>query len=254
MAELRSVVRWLLRLPAEATLLVTTVLGGVLTLGLAAGGAGVYDAVAERDGVAHLDHPVLAQMMTWRSPDTDRLLTVFTHLGGPLAMTLIATAITALMCWRWRSWTPLILMAVTVAGSLTFTTVGKAIVGRARPPLIDAVPPYEHSFSFPSGHTLNSTAIAGIVTYLVIRRLRRTVVRVLCVAAGMAWAAAIGFSRVFLGHHWFTDVLFAWLLGMAWITILITAHRVYLALHGTDRRRGVPVPAGGPDDARSARR
>jgi undecaprenyl-diphosphatase len=35
-----------------------------------------------------------------------------------------------------------------VAGSLTFTNVGKAIVGRARPPLSDAVPPYEHAFPF----------------------------------------------------------------------------------------------------------
>jgi undecaprenyl-diphosphatase len=221
-------------LPGEAVLLLTALAGGLLTLGLAAGGAEVYDAVAEHDGVAGLDHPVLAQVMGWRSSSIDRLMTVFTHLGGPVGMTAIATVITVVMSWRWRSWTPLILMAVTVAGSLTFTTVGKAIVGRARPPLMDAVPPYEYSFSFPSGHTLNSTAIAGMVAYLVIRRLRSTAARVLTGIAAALWAAAMGFSRIFLGHHWFTDVLFAWLLGMAWLTILITAHRLFLALRETD--------------------
>ncbi len=242
---LRPLVHRLRELPSEAVLLGTAVLGGLLTLGLAAGGAGVYDAVTERDGIAQLDHPVLAQMMTWRSPWSDRLMTVFTHLGGPLGMTLIATAITVAMCWRWRSWTPAILMAVAVAGSLTFTTVGKAIVGRARPPLADAVPPFEHSFSFPSGHTLNSTAIAGVVAYLILRRVRRTAARVLCVALAVAWAVAIGFSRIFLGHHWFTDVVFAWLLGMAWLAILITAHRLLFALYsGRRSSRLDPEPAG----------
>jgi hypothetical protein len=36
----------------------------------------------------------------------------------------------------------------------------------------------------------------------------------LCVVLAVAWAAAIGFSRIFLGHHWLTDVILAWLLGL----------------------------------------
>jgi hypothetical protein len=51
------------------------------------------------------------------------------------------------MVWRWRSLTPLILMIIAVAGSLTFTTVGKAIVGRLRPPL--SVPYRRTSTPFP---------------------------------------------------------------------------------------------------------
>jgi undecaprenyl-diphosphatase len=125
--------------------------GGLVILGLTAASAAVYDAVAEKDGVSSLDRPALAQVIAWRTPLADRIFTGFTHLGGPLLMTLIASAVTLLMVWRWRSPTPLILMIIAVAGSLTFTNVGKAIVGRARPPLSDAVPPYEHAFSFPSG-------------------------------------------------------------------------------------------------------
>ena len=87
-------------------------------------------------------------------------------------MTIIASLITIVMVWRWRSRTPLILMLIAVAGSLTMTTVGKAVVGRARPPLGEAVPPYELAFSFPSGHALNSTVIPGMVAYLLARRLK----------------------------------------------------------------------------------
>jgi undecaprenyl-diphosphatase len=108
-------------------------------------------------------------------------------------MTLIASAITLLMVWRWRSLTPLTLMIVAVAGSLTFTHVGKAIVGRARPPLSDAVPPYEHTFSFPSCHTLNSTVIAGMVAYLVAIRLTSRLGIALCVILAIVWAGAMGF-------------------------------------------------------------
>jgi membrane-associated phospholipid phosphatase len=132
---------------------------------------------------------------------------VFTHLGGPRYMTLIAGAAMLLMMRRWRSRTPLILMIIAVAGSLTFTNVGKAIVGRPRPPLSDAVPPYEHAFSFPSGHTLNSTVIAGMVAYLVASRLTSGLGIAVCIVLAIVSAAAMGFSRIFLGHHWLTDVI-----------------------------------------------
>src|SRR6188472_723158 len=217
-------------LTTNALLAVTAIVGGLVILGLTAASAGVYDAVAEKDGISGLDQPTLDQVIAWRTPLADQLFTVFTNLGGLIYMTLIAGAITLLMVWRWRSLTPLILMIIAVAGSLTFTNVGKAIVGRPRPPLSAAVPPYEHAFSFPSGHTLNSTVIAGMVAYLIASRLSSRLGIALCVALAVAWAAAMGFSRIFLGHHWLTDVIFAWILGLAWLALLITAHRMVLAV------------------------
>jgi membrane-associated phospholipid phosphatase len=225
---------------AHALLVITAIAGGLVILGLTAASAGVYDAVAEKDGIAALDRPVLDQVIAMRTPLADQLFTLFTDLGGPLRMTLIASAITLLIVWRWRSPTPLILMIIAVAGSLTFTRVGEAIVGRARPPLSDAVPPYEHAFSFPSGHTLNSTVIAGMIAYLVAIRLTSRLGIALCVVLAVAWAAAMGFSRVFLGHHWLTDVIFAWLLGLAWLAVLITAHRMVLAVRQPRAQREPP--------------
>jgi membrane-associated phospholipid phosphatase len=222
---------------SNTLLAITASVGGLVILGLTAASAGIYDAVAEKDGISGLDQPALNQVIAWRTPLANHLWTGFTHLGGALGMTLIAGAITLLMVWRWRSLTPLILMIIAVAGSLTFTRVGKAIVGRPRPPFSDAVPPYEHAFSFPSGHTLNSTVIAGMVAYLVASRLNNRLGIALCVVLAVTWAAAMGFSRIFLGHHWLTDVIFAWLLGLAWLALLITAHRIVLARRPADNSR-----------------
>ena len=155
---------------AHSVLYITASVGLALVIGLTAAGAGIYDAVVEHDGISGLDQPALNQSIAYRTSINTQLLTAFTHLGGPIGMTIIASVITVALVWRWRSRTPLILMLIAVAGSLTMTSVGKAIVGRVRPPLTEAVPPYEYAFSFPSGHALNNTVIAGMVAYLLVRR------------------------------------------------------------------------------------
>jgi membrane-associated phospholipid phosphatase len=242
--------RWLVRLvsqlarsvSAHGVLAITATIGGLLVLLFTVAAGAIYDAVAEGDGVSAFDHPVLREALTLRNPGLDRGLTWFTHLGGPLGMTLIAAALTVAMVWRWRSRTPLLLMLITVAGSLSMTLIGKAVVGRIRPPQVVAVPPYESSPSFPSGHALNSTAIAGMVAYLMLLHLERTLSRVLAVVLAGCWAVGIGLSRVFLGHHWLTDVMVGWVLGLAWLALVVTAHRLFL----TVRQHHPVLPASEP--------
>lgn len=226
-------------LSANGALALTATVGGVLVLGLTLAAGGIYDAVEEGDGVSSFDRPVLEEALSLRQPGLDSALTWFTHLGGATGMTVIAITVTALMVWRWRSRTPLMLMLITVAGSLSMTLVGKVAVGRLRPPQVDAVPPFESSPAFPSGHALNSTAIAGMVAYLLLMHLQRRASRVLTVVLAAAWAVSIGLSRVFLGHHWLTDVMVGWVLGAAWLGVVVTAHRIFLTVR---RSRHEPVP------------
>lgn len=213
-------------LGTHGLLLVTLAAGLVPALLLALVAGGVYEAVAEEDGVAVLDHPVLAAAKSMRSPGLDTALTWFTNLGGTVGLPLLAAVAVAMLC-RWqRSWTPLILTASAAAGSLLMTVAGKALVGRSRPPLSDAVPPYEYSDSFPSGHSLNSMVVAGTIAYLLVVYLGSRRARIITVLTAAVFVVAMGLSRVYLGHHWLTDVLVAWSLGLAWLAILITVHRL----------------------------
>jgi membrane-associated phospholipid phosphatase len=226
------------RLGPHAALILTMACGVLIALILSAAFAQVYDAVTEADGVAGLDHPLLEAAKGFRSQDLNIAVTAYTNLGGTIGMPILGLIATAALAWRRRSWTPVILIPGAAAGSLLMTIAGKPLFGRARPDLIDAIAPYEHSASFPSGHALNSIVIAGIVAYLIVLRQQTRPGRILTIALAAFFALTMGLSRVYLGHHWFTDVLSAWALGAAWLALVITAHRLYL----TTRKRRTSLP------------
>jgi membrane-associated phospholipid phosphatase len=215
-------------LGAHMALILTLVVGAAIAFVLSFVASRIYDAVTESDGVTGLDRPMLQAAMRARSPILDAAVTGYTDIAGPIGMPILAVAAILFLSIRRKSWTPAILIAAAGLGSLLMTIAGKDIIDRDRPPLADAVPPYDYSPSFPSGHTLNAIVIAGVIAYLLILRQRSASTRVLTITVASLFALTIGLSRVFLGHHWFTDVLAGWTLGGAWLAIIITAHRLYL--------------------------
>ena len=222
-------------------LLLVTLLVGIGIAALATWVASeVYDAVRESDDVAVLDRPVLDWMIAHRTPALDQGVTWWTDIAGTIGMPIVAVLFLVGLTIQRRAWTPLVLLVAASAGSLAMTIAGKDLIGRARPPLSDAVPPFEHSPSFPSGHTLNATVVVGTIVYLLLLRQSRVVTRVWTIVVGTLFVLSVGVSRVFLGHHWTTDVLAAWALGLAWLALVVTAHRLYLtALH----RGAEPTPS-----------
>ena len=227
----------------RAALLITLVVGALIAVALSFVAAGVYDAVTESDGIAGFDQPILQTAIEARSPALDVIVTGYTDIAGPIGMPIIAVAAILILSLHRRSWTPAILIAAAGLGSLAMTIAGKDLIGRVRPPLPEAVPPYEYSASFPSGHTLNAVAVVGTIAYLLILRQTSVRARTLTVAAAVFFALTIGLSRVFLGHHWFTDVVAAWLLGAAWLALVIMAHRLYITARRTRGRAPVARPA-----------
>ncbi|GAA2754147.1 phosphatase PAP2 family protein [Amnibacterium kyonggiense] len=196
----------------------------------------VYDAVTDRNGVAALDGPLLFAAKGLRDPVTDGFSAGVAVVFGPVGMPAMAVLAILILSVRRRSVTPLILIAAAGVGSLLMTIAGKDIIDRHRPPRVDAIPPFESSPSFPSGHTLNATVIAGMVGYLIWLRRHAIAARVAAIAVPVVIAIVVGLTRILLGAHWFTDVLAGWLLGAAWLALVVTAHRLYL----TARRHGAP--------------
>lgn len=220
--------------------------GGALVVGATAASAEVYESVAEHDGVSALDRPVLDWMVERRTPGLDAWVTHYTDLGSTTWMTPLVVAAALLLSWWWRRWTPALLLAIGAAGSVLMTVAGKDLVGRVRPPRSLAVPPFETSPAFPSGHTLNAWVLLLLVAYLVAVRATSRTLTYAAPAIALVLALAMGLSRVYLGHHWLTDVLVGWTLGTAWLAVLVTGHRLALTVRRWSRDvvPAVEEPAG----------
>jgi len=223
-----------------AALWLTMIIGGALVLTMAILGAEVYSDVVDEEGLASLDIPALEYSQSLRNPDASAFATAFTNIGGGIGMPILASVLTAWLTLLSRTWRPIVLVGGAALVSTTATTLGKGLVGRTRPDHSEAVPPFETSPSFPSGHTLNTTVVIGVLVYLMCLQFQMLWARITAITAGAIFIIAMGLSRVFLGHHWMTDVMAGWFLGLAWVCMVILAHRLFHLMR--KREHAGPAP------------
>ncbi|MBI1915137.1 MAG: phosphatase PAP2 family protein [Planctomycetes bacterium] len=122
-------------------------------------------------------------------------------------------------------------------GSSLINTALKHSFGRPRPPWKDSWV-YEANESFPSGHSSASIVLLGFLAYVAVRTCPRRVVRVILFAGAVVLILAIGFSRVYLGAHYFSDVVGGYCIGAAWLTACVTAFESVRMRLSPTRQRG----------------
>ena len=168
-------------------------------------------ALAEFSIVAQLDIEVSRAIHGWTVGWLTNLVVDITDLAATSTV-LPLTAVVALALVAVRHWRGAAALAIAVLGTQVAVAVVKALMTRPRPP--DAIAIADPSgWSFPSGHSATAVALylmlALIATSLWRGRLRPAV----AFGAAGAIVALVGFSRVYLGAHYPTDVLAGWLLG-----------------------------------------
>ena len=108
----------------------------------------------------------LGRLRTGHRPPS-HWVTDFTHIGGTVGGPIVALAVVGALVWAWRKRTPVLVMVPGLVGALLITVVGKDVTGQTRPPRRSPCRP-SISASFPSGHTLNATVLAGLAAYLLL--------------------------------------------------------------------------------------
>lgn len=111
---------------------------------------------------------------------------------------------------------------ITVGGAEISGQIIKILFHRARP---DGGLEAENTFSFPSGHALIAVAFYGFLVYYFWCVVKNKTQKYLCLGAGLALILLIGLSRLYLGVHYFSDVIGGYLLGAIWLAIGIYVHQ-----------------------------
>ncbi|WP_410877290.1 phosphatase PAP2 family protein [Nocardia sp. A7] len=171
-------------------------------------------------GVTTTDTRVLDWMIAHRGEALTDIATVITDLGSTLSMTILAVVTIGWFLLR-RNVPVAALVGITSLGAGVLVWVIKRLVGRHRPPDESRLV-FEPSLSYPSGHTLGSTVVVGIVAIVLIPRLTKRWVRVAATVLAVAFPVAVGLSRIYLGVHWTTDVLAGWIIGLMWLVLCVT--------------------------------
>lgn len=163
------------------------------------------------------------------SPALTSAMKAISFTGKVVFLAGIGLAVAVILAWL-RFWRDLGLFIVTMSGEIILEMALKASYMRARPePFFDL--PAPASYSFPSGHALGSLCFYGIAAFMILRHSDSRWIRIAVSAAAAVLILAIGFSRVYLGVHYPSDVLGGYFVGVIWLSAVMLSER-FLILNG----------------------
>jgi membrane-associated phospholipid phosphatase len=220
-------------LPAPAP---RPLLGAAVAVLLAlAATAGLYAAFTGV-GPAEMDGALLGESLEVRTGALTALAVVVTDLGNTTAMAVLAVAVALWsFCAGRRADAALAVGAMAGAGAL-FRGL-KELLDRPRPPIGDRLVDATNE-SLPSGHATMSIVVIGTIVVLAWPGCGPAARAAMAVAAAV-WVGAVGATRIYLGVHWFSDVIAGWLVGAAWLALCVALWSWWRA-----RRPVASAPAG----------
>lgn len=192
------------------TLLGTAFLYTLLLLG------GVVEDLLSLDPIVALDTRIENLLYAFRDPLLVKVCLWITLLAiSKIVLCVALSLVVIFFLWNKREF--VIPLMVTMGGSSMFNLLGKVAFHRQRPAGVGVYT--ETSFSFPSGHSTTAAALYGFAIYYLWRQTATFGLRLKILFAGVFLVAAIGFSRLYLGVHFLSDVLGGYLLGLLWLII-----------------------------------
>jgi membrane-associated phospholipid phosphatase len=202
-------------------------LGLHLTAGLlvAAGCLWLFGDVSEdvvtNDPLVRFDQVVASVLHNLATPALTSFFLIVTAAGSDEAIVSVSTLVAVVFGVR-RQWLPLGTWIAAVAGGAALNLLLKQLFARPRPsfehPLL-----LETGYSFPSSHAMESLVIYGMLTYFTVLTLQTWRVRIAIIFGVMLLVLLISFSRMYLGVHYFSDVVAGFAVGGVWLSTCITA-------------------------------
>lgn len=211
----------------EAAPLFTRGRTGLAVVGVALSTFAVLYALVRANRSAATDAAITLRLQRQNHPVFDRLMRIVSWPGFPPQSRLLPPAIAGSLVLLGYPLEGLFQLLAWGTGGISFLV--KRSMRRARPTAgetrIRVVAANIGGSSFPSGHVINYIGVYGFLAYLIHTWVRPVGLRRVFRSFLLALIGLVGPSRVYLGHHWFTDVLASYLLGTSYLIALITVYR-----------------------------
>jgi membrane-associated phospholipid phosphatase len=189
------------------------------------------DNIVEQESIVHFDLALANSLHSMTTPTMTLFYMTLTLFGQQVIWGIVAVVALIFMLRR-DGWRLAIWLTAFIGGQL-LNSMLKLLFIRERPffeqPLLIA-----QDYSFPSGHAMMSTIIYGMIAYYLVLKIQHPLLRILMVFAAVLLVAIIGISRMYLGVHYFSDVIAGFSAGGIWLTTCISADT--LIRHRRDTR------------------
>lgn len=171
----------------------------------------------------NLDTSILLAIQKLHTPLLDRIMLGITFLGEPVVLLLICLGLGFKLVYHNRR-TEATTLGIAAVGAISLNCLLKVLFGRARPALWDRIINVG-LHSFPSGHAMVSIVIYGFLGYILAKQFPQWRGRIF--ALTFVLIVAIGFSRLYLGVHWPTDVAAGYAAGLVWLIACIKSMELW---------------------------
>lgn len=178
----------------------------------------ILDSVIEQGRVTLFDTQIANLILTIRTPLLNDVMIFITQFGNSLIVAIVSIALIIGLLME-KKFKYIILFILVELIDMIFVLATKAIIGRERPQPIYALIS-ENNFSFPSGHALFAVCYYGLALFFLVKVIHNRTLKYITGICGIIFITLIGFSRIYLGVHWTSDVIASIAMGVCWLSVI----------------------------------
>ena len=186
--------------------------------------AEIAEDIINGEPITVADAHVSMWLHTHGSPHLTAVFVFITAFGSTVLVSCVTVVVGLYLLWRKQTYW-LAAVWLSVFGGILLNKFLKYIFHRPRPHFDDPILALT-SYSFPSGHTMAATVLYGVLAALLVTKIKHRSFRVLVIPGAMLLITLVGFSRMYLGAHYLSDVLGAIAEGLAWLSLCLTVVHV----------------------------